>query len=825
MYNDKLVIINCCGINELRHEKNESRVSMNQNPQFHVVLDLDGTTPPITVVSGAENEYYDALKNRCKKTVDFRNDYRRPDDPSLSLPAACKRQMKSVCPCDKASQKKFLTKRFPLWKIMRKYKWRDDLPNDIISGLTVGIMQLPQGMAYALLAELPPVVGLYMAFFPVLIYFIFGTSKHISMGTVALCSLLTGSVISRFYNPELAASILGPDVTKTLTQEANATATDAADPIEIELPNHAKIAIASSLCLLVGLVQLVMGVFRMGFITTYMSDPMIGGFTTGAAVHVGTSQVKYVFGLHIPRSDGIFQIIKTYALIVHHIAETNYPTLIMSVICMVILYIVKVQVNQRFKAKMKFPVPVELLVVVAGTMLSYFLKFSENYKMTIVGEIPAGLPKPSIPSLPSTSVYTADVFIIAIVAFSQCVGLAALMAKKHGYSYDANQELIAYGAGNIFGSFFSCYPYAASVSRSSVQESAGGRTQLASVVSATLVLIVIVSIGPLFQSLPNCVLASIIMVALRSLFLQFLELPKIFRTSAYDFVSMPFKHYETFTQSDQTHIVRGNKYCNVRKDIVSCYVIKLCFYTCRIKAENLQKINAIHLYEDSTKYRQTESVPGIKVIGYSSPLYYANGSMFVKQVYTLSGVIPEKRKKHLKRLKKATKQSLNVRNSTMQLVTESNEMGSTPSLNYTSDVYDQVSNWNGTNRQANLLTALAEKNQLHHIVIDLSGVTFIDSVGAKVLKQLVEDYEAVEIKVLLSNVNDEVWRVLESTKFLKTYTDRLYLTVDDAINAVNIKTQIKQAADLKYPQRMMYRENNNPDAAEEDALLTLESSF
>ncbi|XP_060582816.1 prestin-like isoform X2 [Ruditapes philippinarum] len=801
-------------MDQLGQERNTTRSNMNQNPHFHVVLDLDGTTPPITVVSGAESEYYDAIKNRCKKTVDFRNDYRRPDDPSLSLPAACKKQMNSVCPCDKNSQKKFLTKRFPIWRIMRKYKWRDDLPNDIISGLTVGIMQLPQGMAYSLLAELPPVVGLYMAFFPVLIYFIFGTSKHISMGTVALCSLLTGSVISRFYNPELAKSVLGQNVTNALVQEANSTF-DPVDPIEIELPNHVKIAIASSLCLLVGLVQLVMGVFRMGFITTYMSDPMIGGFTTGAAVHVGTSQVKYVFGLHIPRSDGLFQIIKTYALIVHHIAETNYPTLIMSVICMTIIYIVKVQINMRFKAKMKFPVPIELFVVVAGTMLSYFLKFSEKYKMTIVGEIPAGLPQPSIPSLPSTSVYTADVFIIAIVAFSQCVGLAALMAKKHGYSYDANQELIAYGAGNIFGSFFSCYPYAASVSRSSVQESAGGRTQLASVFSAILVLIVIVSIGPLFQSLPNCVLASIIMVALRSLFLQFLELPKIFRTSSYDF----FIWIVTFLSVVILHVDYG-----ILLGILFSF-FTVVIRSQRTKAENLQKINAVHLYENSSQYRQTESLSGIKVIGYSSPLYYANGSLFVKQVYTLSGVIPEKRKKLMKRMQKAHKKTAGVQNSTMQLVTESNEMGSTPSLNFSSDAYDQVSKWNGTSKQANILTALGDGNQLQHIILDLSGVIFIDSVGAKILRQLVEDYDAVEIKVWLCNVNDEVWRVLEQTKFLKTYTDRLYLTVDDAVHAIHIKTQIKQAADLKYPQRMMYRENNNPDAAEDEALLTLESSL
>ena len=120
---------------------------MNKDPQFHIVLDLDGTTPPIKVVSGSEDPYYDAIKNRCKKTSDFRRDYKRPDQPSPSVGEAIKHELVSRCSCDKEKQKKFWHKRFPVCRILQKYKLKDDLPNDIISGLTVGIMQLPQGMS------------------------------------------------------------------------------------------------------------------------------------------------------------------------------------------------------------------------------------------------------------------------------------------------------------------------------------------------------------------------------------------------------------------------------------------------------------------------------------------------------------------------------------------------------------------------------------------------------------------------------------------------------------------------------------------------------
>ena len=134
-----------CSFLSFRQEEIERKISMNKDPQFHVVLDLDGTTPPIKVVSGSEDPYYEAIKNRCKKTSDFRRDYKRPDQPSPSVGEAIKHELVSRCSCDKEKQKKFWHKRFPVCRILQKYKLKDDLPNDIISGLTVGIMQLPQG--------------------------------------------------------------------------------------------------------------------------------------------------------------------------------------------------------------------------------------------------------------------------------------------------------------------------------------------------------------------------------------------------------------------------------------------------------------------------------------------------------------------------------------------------------------------------------------------------------------------------------------------------------------------------------------------------------
>ncbi|KAJ8298147.1 hypothetical protein KUTeg_024678 [Tegillarca granosa] len=474
------------------------------------------------------------------RTETFRSEYRQPDPEPLTPKEKCKKVLKAIS--NKCS-KKSLTRLFPIPRIYSKYRIKTDLPNDAIAGFTVGIMQLPQGMAYAMLADLPPVVGLYMSFFPVLIYFLLGTSRQISMGTVAVVSLMIGSIVSKIGLPtdvptsdeNLTSTTMALTTFNTSSYD-NSSSTPVLKSHSLSDLDLQKIAMASTMCLMVGLVQVLFGACRLGFVTTYMSEPLVSGFTTGAAVHVFTSQVKYIFGLNIPRYPNLLQIVYTYKAIITNLHLTNLPTLLTSAICIIILYLVKVHVNYRFKDKMKIPIPIELIVVVAATVLSHFFTFNKSHGIKVVGTIPAGLPSFKVPSLAGSSDYFSDAVIIGIVAFAQSVSLAALMAKKHKYKIDASQEFIAYGVGNIFGSFFSCYPFAASVSRSSVQDSAGGKSQIASLFSATLVLIVILVIGPLFESLPNCVLASIIVVALRSMFYQFFELRELWKISVYDFL-------------------------------------------------------------------------------------------------------------------------------------------------------------------------------------------------------------------------------------------------------------------------------------------------
>ncbi|XP_052796672.1 prestin-like [Mya arenaria] len=711
----------------------------------------------------------DTKMSGCRRTSDFRETFRKgtPETPSLA---------KTLCTCNKRRLRNMALSVFPVWRIMKKYAWKTDLLADLICGLTVGIMQLPQGMAYAMLAEMPPVVGLYMSFFPVLIYFFFGTSKHISMGTVAVVSLLTGSVVARFYNATSGATANGMGNLTIAGNESLGLFESPSEGIgtgeDGGLPVETKLGIAMSLSLLVGLTQIIMGVLRMGFVTTYMSDPLIAGFTTGTAIHVGTSQVKYIFGLKIPRTDGMFQVIKTYMYIFESIHKTNITTLVTSIICIIILYLVKEHINTRFKDRLKIPVPIELCVVIAGTLASYYGNFHETYGVKVVGYIPKGLPQPSVPNFHGAGSYITDIPIIAIISFAQSVSLAALLAKQHKYTIDSNQELIAYGAGNVVGSFFSCYPFAASVSRSSVQNSAGGKTQVASLFSAFMVLVVILWLGPLFEALPNCVLSAIIVVALRSLIKQLLELPKVWRTSRYDC----WIWLVTFTVTTVLHVDYGLLFGLV----FSFFTVVL--RTQVAKPTRLEKVAEHNLYKDPKYYIKTSSHNTIKAMGYQYPIYYANGDLFTREVYRLASIKPDALRKQIRRASQ-----LSTISRTSSAVSMSDKVQTSHSDLVIPHIKreDSVISLNGQLPigDPTHIYPVAFEYPLTHIIIDFTTVAFVDSVGCKVLKALIQDYDTVNVSVWMSGIPDDIWNIFEATEIIPKYEENIYLTLDDAIQA------------------------------------------
>lgn len=357
---------------------------------------------------------------------------------------------------------------FPILKWLPHYN-QQDLKGDVNAGLTVGIMLIPQGMAYAMLAGLPPIYGLYASIVPQLIYALMGTSRQLGVGPVAMDSLL---------------------VAVTVSQLAQAG-------------SDAYIALAILLAFLVGAIQLLMGVLRLGFLVNFLSHPVISGFTSAAALIIGFSQLKYLLGVDLERSQFLHEILWDAAL---HLSAINPYTLMIGLLGILIIIGSK---------KIHTALPAPLLVVVFGILVVGLFKL-DTMGVAIVQEVPSGLPAFGMPTLSweLISQLLSSAFTIALIAFMEAIAVAKAIQVRHkDYQIDPNQELLALGAANLVGSFFQSFPGTGGFSRSAVNDQAGAKTNLAAIISALFVMLTLLLLTPLFYYLPKAVLASIIMVA------------------------------------------------------------------------------------------------------------------------------------------------------------------------------------------------------------------------------------------------------------------------------------------------------------------------
>uniref|UniRef100_A0A8C4NBL3 SLC26A/SulP transporter domain-containing protein n=1 Tax=Eptatretus burgeri TaxID=7764 RepID=A0A8C4NBL3_EPTBU len=323
-----------------------------------------------------------------------------------------------------------ITRCIPALHWLPRYRPRSSLPRDLAAGLIVGVMLVPQGMAYALLAALPPVYGLYSAFYPALVYFFFGTSRHISVGPFAVLSMMTGEVLEREVPDDFFLMI--------------SNRTNASMELDVESRDAARVRLATSLACLTGLIQLVLWLLRFGFVSAYLCEPLVRGFTTAAAVHVFASQLKHVLGVHIGRHTGPLAALQV-------LFEAWTP---------------------------KKPTYTSQQLVVAATGASAALDLEHSHGVQVVGTIPMGLALPTVPHICPSACTLADAFAIAVVGYSVVVSLGKMFAQKHGYAVDGMQELFAMGMANVCSSFFHVFPVSCSMSRTLLQESSGARSQV-----------------------------------------------------------------------------------------------------------------------------------------------------------------------------------------------------------------------------------------------------------------------------------------------------------------------------------------------------------
>ncbi|KAL8588953.1 hypothetical protein ACOMHN_065735 [Nucella lapillus] len=422
-----------------------------------------------------------------------------------------------------------LKRKLPILQWLPSYRCRE-FQCDLIAGLTVGLTVIPQGLAYAVIANLPPQYGLYSAFMGCFVYMFLGTSKDITLGPTAIMSLLVG---------EFAESPVKDDPT-----------------------------LAIMLTLMSGLVQLLMGILNLGILVNYISHPVINAFTSAAAITIGVGQIKNVLGLkHIPR-EFLHMVYETCA----NIPQTKVWDLVMGLVSMVLLFILKkmraIQWKDENQPNVKIPIPkmvfrkiiwlsgtaANAVIVISAAGVTAGLLSYDIDVITITGNITSGLPpfEPPRFSNPANNMTTSEAFskvgagfiIVPLLGLVESIAIGKAFARVNGYKIDPTQELLAIGTANVVSSFVHSYPVTGSFSRTAVNSQSGVKTPASGLFTGALILLSLQVLVPYCYYIPKSALAAVIIMAVIQM-IDYKILPVLWRTNKWDL----FIHVVTFVCS------------------------------------------------------------------------------------------------------------------------------------------------------------------------------------------------------------------------------------------------------------------------------------
>ena len=470
-----------------------------------------------------------------------------------------------------------------LKKLIPAFEWisiysKSDFKKDLQAGLTVGVLLVPQGMAYALLAGVPPIYGLYAGIIPLFLYALFGTSMHLSIGPVAVSALLVlagvGQVAEPFSEQYISLVILTG--------------------------------------LLIGVAQVLMGFLRLGFLVNFLSHPVIAGFTSAAAVIIAASQLKYLLGIDIPRFHHFYETVG-YAFA--NISNTHLLSFGFAIGGMILISIFK-KVNKN--------IPGALITVLLGIALVAVFQL-DKLGLSIVGEVPQGLPRIVFPeiNLENIKLVLPTVITVTLIGIVESIGIAKAIESKHEhYRVRPNRELLALGISKIGGAFFQAIPTSGSFSRSALNNESGGRTGMSSIITAALIAITLMFLMPLFYYLPEALLASIILLAVKGLF-EYKEAIHLWKIHRADFWMMMVTFLVTLGVGIEFGVLTG----------VILSVLQNTYLSSIPPMVELGRIPGTTYFRNVKRFRDAETKDGALMLRFDGPLYFPNAEFFKNEIY------------------------------------------------------------------------------------------------------------------------------------------------------------------------------------------------
>lgn len=469
---------------------------------------------------------------------------------------------------------------FPIFSWIKTYS-RSFLKGDVSAGLTVGIMLIPQGMAYAMIAGLPPVYGLYAALFPQVVYAIMGTSRQLAVGPVAMDSLLV-------------AAGLGA--------------------LSLSTPSE-YIALAAFLAVFMGVIQLVLGGLRLGFLVNFLSKPVISGFTSAAAIIIALSQLNHLLGINLPRTNKLHEL---FSFLIEMGPKAHLLSVLLS----------SLGVSFLFLLKNYFPkLPGALLLVFLTTFISAQNNW-EGLGLTIVKDVPGGLPSFALPSASWSQIFalTPLALTLALIAFMEAISVAkAVEEKEKTNDLNPNQELIALGSANIVGGLFQAYPTTGGFSRTAVNHDAGAKTGVAALFSAAVVGLTLVFFTSFFYHLPTAILGAIILVAVGKLI--DLNYPhQLWKNNRAEFYILLFTFAVTLFIGITQGILLG----------VFAALLYMVYQNTRPHIAVLGRIKNTHYFKNVDRFsNDVTTYSEVLILRYDGQLFFGNQRYFKQQLSAL----------------------------------------------------------------------------------------------------------------------------------------------------------------------------------------------
>jgi len=472
-----------------------------------------------------------------------------------------------------------VTRFLPLITRLRSHN-RRQIWSDIIAGITVAIVLVPQAIAYAYLAGMPPIYGLYASFVPMFLYGLIGTSPQMNVGPVAISAVLVLSGISAV-----------------------------AEPLS---PAYIDLVILTAL--LVGIAQLIMGLLRMGFIVNFLSHPVLTGFLSAAAIIIIISQIKELFGLDVPRLEFTMSTL-WYELT--HIDEINPISTIIGISTILILALLK-----RLVPK----IPGIILVVVVAGLASYIFKWTQ-YDVRIIGALPSGLPTLLAPNwnLSSIGWVMPTVLTVTYIGFVESLSISKGMEMKHrSYRIDANQELYALGISKIVGSFFQALPSSGSFTRSALNDAAGSQSGLSSIVSSLLVGLTLLFFTDLFYHIPHAVLAAIIIFSVVKI-IDIDEVKYLYKIRRRDLGMMLTTFVLTVALGIEIGVLSG----------VVLSILYILYQNSRPNVFELGNVRGTNHYRNVNRFPQAITHEDHLIVRFDNQLFFANSAYFKDEIMRL----------------------------------------------------------------------------------------------------------------------------------------------------------------------------------------------